>query len=99
MQVKESIPSRQRASLQGFGLQSSTFTSHLTPVNPAGHRHRYVSPMPSTCATQEAPFRHWQELTVTWKKEEEKVSWLQSTAHILYISIYDVCVKKTNNKN
>lgn len=78
-QVKESIPSRQRPSLQGFGLQSSMLTSHLTPVNPAGHRHRCVSPVPTTCARQEAPFRHWQELTVTWKQEEEKGAGLPSS--------------------
>lgn len=76
--MKESTPSRQRPSLQGFGLQSSTFTSHLTPVNPAGHRHRYVSPLLVTSAAQEAPFRHWQVLTVTWQQEEEREAALQS---------------------
>lgn len=78
MQVKESIPSRQRPSLQGFGLQSSMLTSHLTPVNPAGHRHRCVSALCVTSAAQAAPFRHWQALTVTWWQDEEGWAGLQS---------------------
>lgn len=68
-QKKELSPSIQRPSLQGFGLQSSMSTSHLFPVNPSGQTHTY-SPLPAarlTLATHEAPFRHSQERTNTWR--------------------------------
>lgn len=71
IQEKELGPSIQRPSLQGLGLQSSMSTSHLSPLNPSGHTHRYA-PLPAgrlTLVTQEAPFRHSQEPTETWWKE------------------------------
>ena len=63
----------QRPSLQGLGLQSSKSTSHLSPVNPAGHTHMYT-PLPAgrlTFVAQEAPFRHSQDCTDTWRKRTE----------------------------